>query len=204
MGIIGWGIVSSLVLIVGVILWSPVQMRVVWVRQNKADDVTLAVRGCFGLVRFTRTMHTVAKVEGRPAVQLGPRRISIATVRRAWRAWQRVKREQPDLVPAIRRTLAYIVVRQWRWQTTVGFPRADHTALAVGALYAIKPTLSQLALQHLTQVAPPIFLVRPDYREPHLYTHFACMFEMRLVHVIYAALRLKGGYNRWQNIQSKA
>jgi hypothetical protein len=180
------------------------QANVVWVRQNKADEVTLTVRGCFGLVRFSRAMHTVAKVDDRPAVQLGPRRISVDTVRRAWRAWQRVKREQPDLVPAIRRALAHIAVRQWRWHTTVGLRRADHTALAVGALYALKPTLSQLLLRHLTVASPPSFLVRPDYREPHLYTHFACMFQMRLVHVIYAALRLKGGYDRWQNIQSKA
>ena len=204
MGAVGWGMVVLACIVIAIFLWSPVQLRIVWVRQNQADEVTVAVRGCYGLVRFARAMHTVDIVEGRPAVQLGPRRISVDSVRRAWRAWQRVKREQPSLVPAIRRSLARVAVRQWRWQTTVGLRRADHTALAVGALYALKPTLSQFALRHLTLAAPPAFHVRPDYRRSHLYTHFACMFQMRFVHVIYAALRLKGGYDRWQNIQSKA
>lgn len=95
---------------------------------------------------------------------------------------------------------------RWRrlaWRTRIGLSDAASTALATGALWAVKGNLAALARSNL-RLAPglPEFLVEPDFAEPGLESSLEGIGVLRAGHIMLALPELALGSWRESTTQS--
>src|SRR5690606_36589029 len=116
-----------------------------------------------------------------------------------------------EMVKWICRVLSHIRLNEFRWQTSVGVWDAAHTAMAGGAIWAIKYTLLGYFTQYVRLQTRPLITVAPQFNNTQFSTDLSCIGQIRMGYAIWAGLvfivrimQAKGGFKAWQSILFKA
>jgi hypothetical protein len=84
-----------------------------------------------------------------------------------------------------------ITCKKITWSTELGFNNAAYTAIATGSLWALKNSIYQNIKQNVILKDPtPSLLVKPHFGGAYLNTNLACIFQIKLGHIIITGLKV--------------
>lgn len=129
---------------------------------------------------------------------------------RKWRTLIRMFRYYTRLYKKFTgKILGQMSCEKLHWRTRLGTDDAAVTALASGALWAVKGQLYVYLKRRVKHAVAPVFHVTPLFNAKAFDMEFECIFSIRLGNVINAMLSLvnfsaEGGNRQWANTRFKA
>jgi len=84
-----------------------------------------------------------------------------------------------------------VTCKKIKWSIELGFNNAAYTAIAVGTLLSLKNSIYQNIKQNVRLKDPtPSLLVKPHFGDTYLNTDLACIFQIKLGHIIITGLKV--------------
>jgi hypothetical protein len=113
-----------------------------------------------------------------------------------------------DITSWLRQTLTHVKCTELRWETRLGVGDAAQTAMAVGALWAVKSSLFGYIFQYVHLDAKPNVSIQPQYKnEAEFSMEFSCHTKIRIGSILFSSLLLlwrivktKDGLKTWQSV----
>jgi hypothetical protein len=108
----------------------------------------------------------------------------------------------------LRHTLTHVKCTELRWETRLGIGDAAETAMAVGALWAVKSSLFGYVFQYVHLNAKPKVSIQPQYKnEAEFSMEISCHTKIRIGSLLFSSLQLlwriiksKDGLKTWQSV----
>jgi hypothetical protein len=108
----------------------------------------------------------------------------------------------------LRHTLTYVKCTELRWETRLSVGDAAETAMAVGALWAVKSSIFGYIFQYVHLDAKPNVSIQPQYKnEAEFSMEFSCHTKIRLGLLLFSSLQLlwriiktEDGLKTWSNV----
>lgn len=222
---LGWigGIAAVLLLLIG---FSPVRARAQFIRETENDHLSVQIVAIYGLVKYKMEVPYIDfkglwkgisfKAEetdmNRPSrVEDVKERLTLEKITKQLKQLRRLIDHVRGFDDWLWSTLSHVKCTQIQWTTRVGLDDAADTAVAVGALWALKTTLLGLIFRRIRLEARPRLAVEPQYNQAVFSTVVLCIAEIRLGYAMIAGLlfivrilRAKEGVKTWQSILFRA
>lgn len=193
-------------------------------RDGEDDQLSVRFRVLYGLVRYKLEVPVITfrlfeglvmeeklgNANQKKKLNSSKKKIGRREVLRSWRTYQLLLGHTLGFGDWLRRVLRQIRCGQLRWSTAVGAGSAPETAIAVGAVWAVKMSALGALLSLIRLEAQPEVAVQPDFQTATFKTSLQCQFKVRLGFIVYAAwllvvriVKVKGGVQTWRRILMK-
>lgn len=186
------------------------------------DRITVDVRALFGLFRYRIYVPLIdfnswlegftikkkadasakASAEGSMKLDLTRERI-MSTYER----YKLLLKNVYNLKEWTKASLKRLECTYFMWNTRIGVGDAPETAIATGLVWGVKSSLLGMGFGLIRLKTRPNIQVSPQYNMQTFTTELMCKLQIRLVHVLWAGLRLfphiwkgKGDWESWQHI----
>ena len=221
MVVLGWILFVLLILLI-LVPFTTLSIRFQYHREGTDDELGVAVYWIGGLIRYNFSAPLLNWTERgdlvvRQEIQTGKgknlttqkKRITLETIRRYTKFFQRLRRRIHDLNDTVRPFLRHVTCERLEWVSTIGTGDAAETGILTGMAWAIKTMLVSVAGKYVRWARYPKLNVRPCFGEKRLESDLLCIVRFRLGHLILAVVRLylnmrKGSEGTWQNTPFRA
>ena len=216
-------VIGAIVFIV--ISISHVHLKVSYKRYGENDRFTVFVKALYGMVRLRFEMPEIL-FKGLKGVEtqsemINERKHKVMTEKEQMlnvhkmlsrmKQVRNILRHTADLLQWLRTTLKHVKCTMLQWHTKIGRTEAHITAIAVGAVWAIKAPLVGWITQLINLQTTPDLVVQPKYNNNFFSTEALCIVKIRLGYAMFAGILLifrivkaKGGIQTWKNTLFKA
>jgi len=168
-------LLALMLVAIAVCFYTRVNLELTYHQRGTSDTLTLCMVAPWGLVVYRAQMPVLEFAEDGWRLEVEP------TFLETYRSLSK------QYAPILKFLLQHVEVRSLTWQSTIGVGDAALTALASGALWAVKGTVLGL-VQSRTRAKDEdvVVVVFPSFRRLEFQTFLQCIFSLALVHIIYA------------------
>jgi hypothetical protein len=215
------GIITLLAIVVILVMLSHLHLQFYFSRVKENDHFAVKAKVFGGLISYCLEVpyEQYKGICGGILVKLGFIRIPEKhlhhkkkkpfTLERIVDMYHRAKRlltHVVDITGWLRHTLTYVKCTELRWETRLGIGDAAQTAMAVGALWAVKSSLFGYVFQYVHLDAKPNVSIQPQYKnEAEFSMEFSCHAKIRIGLLLFSSLQLlwrimktEDGLKNWQ------
>ncbi len=192
--------VAALIIILLVItLFSSVNIRITYYRDNKDDELIIIVSALFGLINFKREYNLLElmsmggpglKVRGELEATAGGRIIkefgSLVNVHDALESYKKYKLMIHRYGKAIRYIQQRIAIKKLEWNSVLGTGDAAVTGIAIGLLWNVKTFFTSVLSSRFKLLSLPQISIVPSFESIIISTRADCILSVKIGHAITA------------------
>ncbi|MCM3569610.1 DUF2953 domain-containing protein [Neobacillus mesonae] len=210
---------SVFILLVILIIFTKLTIIVNYYHHNDDDDLKIEFRVWFGLIKYKINVPLIKIDDNSPSVivkhqsQMGEasndtpdHKVEQITKNKVMEKMEKARDLLKKVVRMnviVRKFFRKIRIKKFEWQTNIGLGDAAHTAIAAGALWTLKGSITGLISRYLNLMVMPQLTITPHFQAAVIQTSLSCIFQFRIGHAILAGLKLikfwKGGKDRRTN-----
>lgn len=210
-----------LLLLILLILITKVNVKLNYYRGQGNDDLSIELRAWFGIIRYKIKIPYIKVAEDSPTIVARKKTIK---GNRAENPKEKEEKKEKlvaeellnslndtkvllkhvvGLHKIIRSFLRKVKVRNLQWDTEIGIGDAAITGILIGAFWAVKGSLVSIVSHYMRLIEMPKIIITPNFHQAISKTRFQCMFQVRIGHAIFAAIKLvkfwKGGRPKFKS-----
>ncbi|WP_233146882.1 DUF2953 domain-containing protein [Paenibacillus selenitireducens] len=220
------GIISCIIIFGVVIARSYIDIKILCNKVQEDDYISIKAKMLFGLVKFNYQIRQISfkgfeqgflvKREQKDNFLAGHKtrdkfEFDFHYLQKMYDRVNLLVKYTPDLIRWTKKILRHVHCSILTWETHIGMEDAADTAVASGAMWAIKGTATGW-LSHLIRLQhQPEIQVHTHFHGPQFTTEFRCIAKIRFGHAMVAGVillvrvvKVKGGLKLWQSILFKA
>lgn len=191
-------------------------------RERENDRVTIELSAIFGLIRYKIDIPAIKFIDWYHGISIKQQGVNQttnqvhnkdklflrkSTLLRNWRKAQQFLKATTGFNEWFKRLLARISCEELRWTSRIGLEDAAATAVMTGVIWAIKSTLTGVAVQYVRMKQQPQLAVLPQYNKLHFSTNLHISGRISFFYILFAVLSLiwriiitKGGIRTWRKL----
>lgn len=220
-----WAWVIAGILLAGMLLFafSDIILRIRFARAEGDDELSVDVKGLYGLLCFRYAVPVLywsedglrvktERIDRNRGKLVNDETTDITRdkVERYFRTAKETVAHTLRLVDWGKRVMAHIVCTEMRWSTKIGLGDAANTAITTGVLWGIKTSLLALVFRSIRLETKPALEIEPQFNRMHFSTKAHCLLKLKAGYALYAGvlllfriLRVKGGLRFWRKLLYK-
>ncbi|RKN84635.1 DUF2953 domain-containing protein [Paenibacillus ginsengarvi] len=217
-----WAWLIAGILLTGMLLFvcSSIAVRLRVSRQAWNDEITIDVKGCYGLIRFRYSvpkliwnengLHVKTKtVNSNSKRTMNDQKVTITRekIEEYFHMAKELLAHTVQLTEWMRKVLARVVCKDLRWTTHIGLGDAADTAVTTGIVWGVKTSVVSYLFRHVRPETMPQLSVQPHFNSLKFVTEANVLFKIKTVYALYAGivlihriLKVKGGFRFWQKL----
>lgn len=204
MGFVIWFLLFVLIVLV-VIACTFIEMKLVAKRDHKDDQLTIEVKGLWGLLKYRYDVPTIKLINLSKGVMFQEEQINENTDQKTKASSESMNKRTiksylkqsmllikntPNIIKWIKQLLARIECTTFSWNSRIGLDDAAITAQAVGVVWGIKSMLVGYVIRYVQMKITPQLAVMPQYNILDYSTEIKVNCRIRIIYLIKAALVL--------------